>query len=258
MNSRDTYRQPPSPPRDPRIRIPQWFRRLCSVLFFLFALTPLLRLTAFDVVHTRLSVLGIRFATDRIFIPVFLAFIFFFLLFFASARLGRFFCAWFCPMHLSLERTNHWSPRLKLAAGVVLSILFTGSALSLFLSPAEQWAHLQATHFPQPLLVVGAVLLFVLATIFLVYRDGFCRSACPYAILQHLTRTPETARMQFNQESGRCIDCGACDRVCPFGLNVRQESESPHCSNCGLCHEACRRVLGAEKRVLDLVRQEED
>ena len=52
--------------------------------------------------------------------------------------------------------------------------------------------------------------------------------------------------------AGRCVACRACDRVCPYELDVRKESEGDLCTNCGLCITACHRVLGEGRGVLSL------
>ncbi len=65
----------------------------------------------------------------------------------------------------------------------------------------------------------------------------FCRGFCPLGAFYGLTARFAVSRMGI--DSNACIQCGACDRVCPAGLDVRKEVGGPECIACGDCMAVC-------------------
>ncbi len=91
--------------------------------------------------------------------------------------------------------------------------------------------------------VVGAlfdwkllVLVAILVAAVLVPRP-FCRYLCPLGALYGLFNRFSFYRMGVDE--GRCVGCGACDRACPMGVEVRADPNSPECIRCGACRKAC-------------------
>ena len=69
--------------------------------------------------------------------------------------------------------------------------------------------------------------------------DSFqkCRGFCPLGAFYGLTARFAITRMGIDHST--CIDCGACNRVCPAELDVPREVGGPECIACGDCMAAC-------------------
>jgi polyferredoxin len=89
---------------------------------------------------------------------------------------------------------------------------------------------------------------------------SFCRGWCPVGLYYSVV-TPRTTAfgIAFDRAAGTCVECNACDRICPVGLPPRDLlavierddglalARSPgfhHCLSCGDCIEACEHVVG--------------
>ncbi len=233
----------------------QVLRRCVQVVVLLFLCTPLMRLTYLDFRGGALVLLGLRIPAEQVFIVAIAGLLAFGIVFFLGSRFGRVLCAYACPVHLYLEgrKTGKYKALVWIAA-VALPALLSESAISFVFSYQQQLDLYRTQSFPQPILAVQGLIFAVFIAVFVIYREKACRKACPYCILQNLARTDSVALVKFDTECGRCIECGACDRACPYSLDVRKECDDLDCSNCCRCSVACQKVLGTGKQVLDLQR----
>jgi polyferredoxin len=53
--------------------------------------------------------------------------------------------------------------------------------------------------------------------------------------------------VRLDEATGACIDCGACARVCPMEIDIRDGSFQIECTRCGSCIDACDQVLARLK-----------
>lgn len=81
----------------------------------------------------------------------------------------------------------------------------------------------------------GLTALFVLAMF--IFSRPFCRSACPLGAVFGLCTPFSPLKMKVDH--GTCVNCGACDRVCPMELDVRKEAGSAECIFCNNCVKRC-------------------
>lgn len=61
------------------------------------------------------------------------------------------------------------------------------------------------------------------------------------------------ARMEALIPRGDCIDCMACVRVCPTGIDIRNGTQL-ECVNCTACMDACDAIMTSIKKPVGLVR----
>ena len=232
-------------------RVPVTHRRLWQTVGLFLCLTPLLGLTYLDLPSARLVLLGMAFATDKIIYLVILTFVGLGLLFFLSSRWGRALCIFFCPLHRSLEACiDHHSTKWLQILLWLVPVAMAQSAICFVFPYGRQFDLFKEAAFPQPILICHGIVLSVVIGIFLVYRERFCHSLCPYGLFQGVLRSEVTVVTTLQDPEDRCINCLGCDRTCPMRLDVRQQSTESFCSNCTRCIDACQSVLGPDKEVI--------
>ncbi len=180
-----------------------------------------------------------------------------------SLVLGRVYCAYACPQMIFTEIAHdldavarrflrRWAPPSVRAKARVLSLsglLLVSIAASVLLLGyfAPLPAVVRQLRHPELGSWIGAtfVLMVVVAFIdFAFVRERFCRSACPYGLLQGVIEDGRSLHIRLDERSGRCIDCGACVRVCPMAIDIRAGSFQIECTRCGSCVDSCDAVLG--------------
>lgn len=95
---------------------------------------------------------------------------------------------------------------------------------------------------------VGAIttVLWFLNLVFV--REKFCRTVCPYGLLQGVLEDGKSLHVAFDQTTGACVECGACVHVCPMEIDIREGAFQIECTRCGACVDACDKVLVRRKR----------
>jgi polyferredoxin len=84
-------------------------------------------------------------------------------------------------------------------------------------------------------------------------RARFCATACPYAKLQGVLYDRGTLVVAYDEgRAADCVDCGACVRCCPTGIDIRHGLQM-ECIACAECVDACRPIMLKLKRRPDLV-----
>jgi len=100
------------------------------------------------------------------------------------------------------------------------------------------------------------------------FREQACTFVCPYGRLQSVLIDKSTVvvaydykrgekrekfKKQQSEAAGDCIDCGACVRVCPTGIDIRNGTQL-ECVNCTACIDACDDVMTKVKRPNKLIK----
>lgn len=216
-----------------------------------FLLLPFLRVRGesafrFDIPSLRLHFFGHVLWIDE-FHLVLLGLLFLLLLTIAvTAVLGRVFCGWLCPQTVIAELAEWAAAPLpkrhrsyaKAAFLLPLTAWVSLSLIGYFVPPAEAMRNL----FRSPVLTG-----FFLAQWAVIYgmvallSTRFCRTVCPYSMLQEAVADRETISVAFDPSRADCLRCDLCTRVCPVGIDVRK-GDQRECIACARCIDACAGV----------------
>jgi len=177
---------------------------------------------------------------------------------------GRLFCGWGCPVgQVSRFGEEVDTPGLKGSALRRAQIEGGLFSLALVVSILAWWVDLRVFWLGSAKALAwswGVLAACVLAT----YAHGrywrweFCKSACPIGLYYSFVSPAKWFGVHFRNETSSCIECNACDNVCPVDLKPRDLmapagkrtglaiAEAPgrnHCLECGDCVRACEFMI---------------
>jgi cytochrome c oxidase accessory protein FixG len=112
-----------------------------------------------------------------------------------------------------------------------------------------------------------ALIIFTTVFFFVYYwfREQVCIVVCPYGRLQGVLLDKNSIVVAYDyvrgeprgkiseQNNGDCIDCKACVRVCPTGIDIRNGTQL-ECINCTACIDACDEIMKAIDKPKQLIR----
>jgi polyferredoxin len=242
-------------------------RRLIQLAFLtVFAVLPILDLLRFDFEAGRLHAFGQEIWLDE------WAILWLFLMFAmwlvgaAALVLGRVYCGYACPQMVFSELAHDLDAlsrgllrpldrRLRDPAARVLSLALLAAVsvasavlfMGYFAPLPEVLRRLARLEVSLWIGAVGAASTLLAWLVFGFVRESFCRTVCPYGLLQGLIEDGRSLHVGLDEGKGACIDCGACARVCPMEIDVRDGPFQIECTRCGSCIDACQAVLGRLK-----------
>ncbi len=243
-------------------------RRLIQAAFFaVFVLLPLLDLLRFDFTTDRLWFFRQEIWLDE-WTLIWLALMFaMWIVGAASLILGRVYCAYACPQTVFSEYAHDLdalarrlvqrfpharrataaravSIALLAPAAVVFSVLWMG-----FFAPLPHvFLRLSRLETGPWVGTIGAIIAVLFFLDFAFLREEFCRSVCPYGLLQGILEDGRSLHVSYSEATGPCIQCRLCEHVCPMGIDIRKGSFQIECTRCGSCVDACTKVLRKKKR----------
>jgi cytochrome c oxidase accessory protein FixG len=106
------------------------------------------------------------------------------------------------------------------------------------------------------------------------FREQVCIVVCPYGRLQGVLLDKKSIVVAYDYvrgeprgklnkdytthaDNGDCIDCHACVRVCPTGIDIRNGTQL-ECVNCTACIDACDAIMDKINKPLGLIRYESE
>jgi cytochrome c oxidase accessory protein FixG len=122
------------------------------------------------------------------------------------------------------------------------------------------------------------VSLLVFTTVFFFvyywFREQVCIVVCPYGRLQGVLLDKKSIVVAYDYvrgeprgkikkeregkwDSGDCVECAACVRVCPTGIDIRNGTQL-ECVNCTACIDACDAIMDKVGRPRGLIRYESE
>ena len=115
----------------------------------------------------------------------------------------------------------------------------------------------------------SALVIFTLVFFFVYYwfREQACIIVCPYGRLQgvlldrnsilvaydYVRGEPRGKLSDKTNDKGDCVNCHACVRVCPTGIDIRNGTQL-ECINCTACMDACDEVMAHVNKPKGLIR----
>jgi cytochrome c oxidase accessory protein FixG len=241
-----------------------------------------------DVPGGRLLAFGASYRIDELFVVLAATFVLTAALLLVTVLFGRVWCGWSCPQTVLGDLTAWAAARLhapvhperpstpgagapyarddrggrgaaaKSRGAAVLivaavSAVFSASVLWYFVPPADFFARLAAGALGPTLggtwAILGGALFFDLVLV----RARFCATTCPYAKLQGVLFDRHTLVVAYDaRRAADCVDCKACVRVCPTGIDIRDGLQA-ECIACGACIDACAPIMAKLRRAPDLV-----
>lgn len=178
-----------------------------------------------------------------------------------SLVMSKSFCSWLCPVGTLSEALYKLGQRvfgrnLSLPAWLDLTLRgikylllgfflwvigrMSAAAIEGFLEgPYGIVADVKMLNFFRDLSVTAALTLVLLVFLSTLYRNFWCRYACPYGALMGLVSLLSPVRIR--RDSDFCIDCSKCSRVCPSMLPVDKLRvvRSAECTGCYECVSVC-------------------
>lgn len=131
-------------------------------------------------------------------------------------------------------------------------------------SPSEHWT----------VFVSLAVFTGVFYYVFAFFREQACTSFCPYGRLQGIFLDKDSINITYDYIRGEprgklkrkqhdsaleaalqgdCIDCLACVKICPTGIDIRNGTQM-ECVNCTACIDACDDIMDKIDKPRGLIR----
>ncbi len=160
---------------------------------------------------------------------------------------GRIWCGWICPQtvlpELAAAAASPLPHRLRRSGGRIILLLLSGlvsfSLIGYFVPPADAAGKLFRSGIVTGFFLGQWAFFFLMAG---VLGPRFCRTVCPYSMLQNVLFDRETLTISFDaSRAASCLSCGLCEAVCPVGIDIRKGAQR-ECIACAECIDACRRT----------------
>lgn len=225
-----------------------------------------------------------------IFALAMITFVVFIILF--TSIFGRIFCGWACPQTIFMEmvfrKVEYWidgdankqqqlkampwnafkirKRAIKIIVFYFIAFIIANYFMAYLISMDEV---LRYVHEGIGAHTATFIALIIFTTVFFFvyywFREQVCIVVCPYGRLQGVLLDKNSIVVAYDyvrgeprgkmseQNNGDCIDCKACVRVCPTGIDIRNGTQL-ECINCTACIDACDEIMEAIDKPKQLIR----
>lgn len=236
-----------------------------SVSIVILAAVPLLGVAQVDFWgghhHVLLRPAPFRVALAGVIIGIALMYVVTFL---SNVVAGRLFCGWGCPVGQvsrlgeqvdtpGQSRRRKWLAQVN---GGLFSIVFVLAVLAWWVDLRVLiWGAPRALAVSWGLVCIGTLGAYLHGRW---WRWAFCKSVCPIGLYYSIVSPARYFGVHFRNQDQSCIECNACDHVCPVDLKPRDLTASVtdrvgvsiadapgfnHCLECGDCIVACEMMV---------------
>jgi len=166
---------------------------------------------------------------------------------------------------------GRWARRLaKWAVFLVVAIVLANTFVGYFVPTDRLWRMILSRPGDNwTAFVAVAVVTTMMFVDFTWVRELTCIIACPYGRLQSVLIDPQSMIVGYDRRRGEprkkqidrtdgdgagdCVDCMACVRTCPTGIDIR-EGLQLECIGCTQCIDACDAIMTRVKKPPRLIR----
>jgi len=244
-----------------RRRFHVWRRLVHVILTLLFFGLPFIIVGGesafrFDIPTLRLHFFGTAVWMNEFFIVLVAVLFLAFLFIWVTLVFGRVWCGWLCPQLILTGMTDsrnrlRYLNRRGLSShlkALLLSVLAGAAMVWYFVSPYDFLSRLAAGDLHRVAAWSWGVLAGITWLNLLFLRESFCATICPYSKLQGAMFDRDTLVIALDpQRAGECVECRACIRTCPVGIDIRDGLQAA-CVSCAECVDACAHILKKKGR----------
>jgi len=206
----------------------------------------------FDLSTLNLHVFGYNIWMQEFFLVLVVTIVITFFFLFITHVFGRIWCGWLCPQTVIVDFTAFIDGARKKgvlhAAGAYLLTLFfstivAASLIWYFISPYTFIPDLVAGKLGYVTWGFWITLTIIMFLNFAFLRHIWCKTICPYAMLQSVLFDKNTLIIELDPgRTGECINCSRCVKVCPTKMDIRNGFDAA-CINCAECIDACNSIM---------------
>ena len=184
--------------------------------------------------------------------------------FLSNVAAGRLFCGWGCPVGqisrfgeaVDIPGQSTRQRLIKQVAGALFSGVVVVAILAWWVDLRVLWQGPElARSITWSVLILGAGLAYFHGR---GWRWEFCKSACPIGLYYSFVSPAHWYGVHFRNQHDTCIECDACDQVCPvdlrprdlmapvparMGISIDEAPGRNHCLECGECVRACEWII---------------
>jgi len=211
----------------------------------------------FDLPSLRLHVFGASIWMQEFFLVLIAIIALTILFLFVTHVFGRIWCGWLCPQTVItdftffVEKAGKKGLIFRICAYLGLFLVCVLVAASIewyFVSPYEFLPALFAGKLGTVTTWIWGSLSVILFLDFAFLRHKWCKTICPYAMLQSVMFDKNTMIIELDPDrASECINCSACVKVCPTRMDIRNGFDAA-CINCAECIDACTKIMGRMKK----------